>query len=319
MKIIYAAILAIILDILLGDPEWLIHPVVIMGGFISRTETLLREFFPKTRHGEYTAGLILAISLPVLTIAFTLTPVILLDRYAPKAAFVLQVFWCWQSLAMKGLLSEGRAVADALDRGETELARQSVSRIVGRDTESLDEKGIIRACIESLAENFSDGVFAPLFYFFIGGAPLALCYKAVNTMDSMVGYRNERYIYFGRAAARLDDAANIIPSRLAAWILIISSGFLGYDAKGALRIWKRDRRKHDSPNSAQTESVVAGALGIELGGGSYYFGKYKDKPVIGDSNKEPDSIDIRRSIKMVFLGTLVSLVLLCLAVSVIHL
>ena len=158
---------------------------------------------------------------------------------------------------------------------------------------------------------------APLFYFVIGGAPLALCYKAVNTMDSMVGYKNDKYINFGRAPAKLDDIANYIPSRLSALFLILASELLGYDSREALRMWKRDRRKHESPNSAQTEAVAAGALGIELGGGSYYFGKYKEKPVIGDRKKEPDSGDIRRAVRMVFLGALISLTVFCAVRSVI--
>ena len=311
MNIIYAAVLAVMLDMVLGDPVWLIHPVVIMGTYISRVEPVLRSAFPRSKKGEFFAGTVLAVSLPVLTLMLTLIPLILLNQYIPQAAFVLQVFWGWQALALKGLLGAGKEVAGNLDRGEQEEARRSVAKIVGRDTENLSMEGVIRACVESLAENFSDGVAAPLFYFMIGGAPLALCYKAVNTLDSMVGYKNEKHIYFGRASARLDDCVNFIPSRLAALFLIAAAGFLGYEAEAAAKIWKRDRKKHDSPNSAQTEAVVAGALGIELGGGSYYFGEYKDKPVIGDGNKIPESADIRRTGRMVFLGALICLVVFC--------
>ena len=311
MKIIYAAIIALALDMMLGDPEWLIHPVVIMGKCISRAERALRRIFPATERGEFAAGLMLALSLPLLTLALTLIPVLLLDRYMPILSFALQVFWGWQSLAVKGLITAGKEVAGHLDRQETEEARRSVGKIVGRDTDKLDEDGIVRACVESLAENFSDGIVAPLFYFILGGAPLALCYKAVNTLDSMTGYKNKKYIFFGRASAKMDDAANFIPSRAAAVFLIMAARLLRYDAEGAARVWKRDRRKHDSPNSAQTEAAAAGALGIKLGGGSYYFGEYKEKPVIGDGNKKPDTGDIRRMSRMVFLGSLISLAVFC--------
>lgn len=302
-----------ILDMILGDPKWLIHPVVIMGKYISKAENLLRRIFPATDKGESAAGSVLALSLILLTLGVTLGPLLLLEALCPPAAFILQVFWGWQALAVKGLISAGKEVAGYLDRGDLNEARRSVGKIVGRDTDRLDEGGVIRACVESLAENFSDGVAAPLFYFIIGGAPLALCYKAINTMDSMTGYRNERYLHFGRTPARLDDAANLIPSRLAALFIIMASFFLRYDARGAVNIWKRDRRKHDSPNSAQTESAAAGALGIELGGGSFYFGEYKEKPVIGNGIKKPDTGDIRRMGRMVFLGSLISLVVFCFA------
>lgn len=300
-----------ILDMILGDPKWLIHPVVIMGKYISKAENLFRRIFPATDRGEFAAGFLLALTLILLTLGVTLGPLLLLEAFCPSAAFILQVFWGWQALAVKGLIGAGKEVAGCLDRGELDEARRSVGKIVGRDTERLDVSGVIRACVESLAENFSDGIAAPLFYFIIGGAPLALCYKAINTMDSMTGYRNERYLHFGKVPARLDDAANFIPSRLAALFLVTASFFLGYDAGGAVYIWKRDRRKHDSPNSAQTESAAAGALGIELGGGSFYFGEYKEKPVIGNGTKKPDTGDIRRMGRMVFLGSLISLVVFC--------
>jgi adenosylcobinamide-phosphate synthase len=182
--------------------------------------------------------------------------------------------------------------------GTLEDARAAVSRIVGRDTQSLDRSGVTRAAVETVAENFSDGVAAPMLYMFLGGAPLALSYKAINTMDSMVGYKNERYLWFGRAAAKLDDAANYLPSRLAALILIAASGLCGEDRKAAARIWKRDRRKHASPNSAQCEAVMAGALGLRLCGPASYFGKTVDKPYIGDACREAEAEDICRACRM---------------------
>ena len=186
-----------------------------------------------------------------------------------------------------------------------------MSRIVGRDTERLDASGVARAAVETVAESFSDGVAAPLFYMLLGGAPLALCYKAINTMDSMLGYKTERYLWFGRAPARLDDAANYIPSRLAALLLIAAAGLCGQDARGAWRIWRRDRREHASPNSAQCESVMAGALGLRLAGPAYYFGQLMDKPYIGDALRPIEAEDISRANRMMVTGSALCLLLLC--------
>ena len=171
----------------------------------------------------------------------------------------------------------------------------AVARVVGRDTACLDAEGVTKAAVETLAENFSDGVVAPLFYMLLGGAPLGLVYKAINTMDSMVGYKNERYLHFGRAAAKLDDAANFLPSRLAALAWIWAAGLAGQDAAGALRVWKRDRRRHESPNSAQCESACAGALGIQLAGPASYFGVLHDKPTLGDPLRSVEPEDILRT------------------------
>ena len=179
-------------------------------------------------------------------------------------------------------------------------ARMAVSRIVGRDTEALTAEGVTRAAVETVAENASDGVIAPLLYMLLGGAPLALTYKAINTMDSMVGYKNEKYLYFGRAAAKLDDVANYIPSRLAALLWIMAAAFTRNDAKGAWRIWRRDRRNHASPNSAQTESACAGALGVQLAGPAYYFGEYYPKPTIGDPLRPIEPEDILRADRMMY-------------------
>ena len=191
-------------------------------------------------------------------------------------------------------------VYERLKQGDLTGARQAVSRIVGRDTEALTAEEVAKAAVETVAENFSDGVAAPLFYMLLGGAPLALAYKAVNTMDSMVGYKNERYLYFGRAAAKLDDAANWVPSRLAALCWIGSAFLTGQDGRGAWRIWRRDRRRHASPNSAQTESACAGALGVQLAGPASYFGKAVDKPAIGDPGRTVEPEDIARANRMLY-------------------
>ena len=311
MNIVYAAILSFLLDLLLGDPEWMPHPVVFMGKAISRAEKKLRALFPGTEKGEFLAGLVLAVCLPLLTVLVSGGAVVLLWTLHPVLGFALNVFWGWQALAMRDLRKESVNVYRKLTGGTLEAARTAVARIVGRDTENLSAEGVIRAAVETVAENFSDGVTAPMLYLLIGGAPLALGYKAVNTMDSMIGYRNEKYLYFGRAAARLDDGANYIPARLSALLLAAAAVLSGQDGAGALRIWRRDRRNHASPNSAQTESVMAGALGIELAGPASYFGKPVDKPSIGDPLRLAEPEDILRANRMLYWGGFLSLLLLC--------
>ena len=223
MMWLLGAALSFVLDLLLGDPEKLLHPVVVMGKAISRLEKILRAGFPKTPRGERAAGFVLALLLPVGTLAVTILALWAVGLIHPTLRFALGVFWGWQALALKGLNTESKRVYTALTTGTIEDARKAVSRIVGRDTQRLDEAGVTRAAVETVAENFSDGVLAPLFYLLLGGAPLALCYKAINTMDSMVGYKNERYLSFGRCAARLDDAANWLPARLSALLLVLVS------------------------------------------------------------------------------------------------
>ena len=196
-----------------------------------------------------------------------------------------------------------------LVRNDLSAARKAVSRIVGRDTQNLTAEGVTKAAVETVAENASDGVIAPLLYMLIGGAPLALTYKAINTMDSMLGYKNEKYLYFGRAAAKLDDVANYIPSRLAALLWVAAAAFTGNDAKGAWRIWRRDRRNHASPNSAQTESACAGALGVQLAGPAYYFGEYYPKPTIGDALRPIEPQDILRANRMMYAASMLAVVL----------
>ena len=210
----------------------------------------------------------------------------------------MQTVWCWQALAARGLAEEGRRVWTCAAREDLPEARAAVSRIVGRDTQNLTLEGVFKATVETIAENFSDGVAAPLLYMVLGGAPLALVYKSINTMDSMVGYRNSRYLYFGRAAAKLDDAVNYIPARIAAWLWIGAAALSGQDAAGAVRIWRRDARRHASPNSAQTESACAGALGVQLAGPAWYFGEYYEKPTIGDAVRPVEAADILRANRM---------------------
>lgn len=311
MTVVYAALCGFVIDLLLGDPAWMPHPVVLMGRCISVLEKSLRRIFPKTPKGELAGGVILAAVLPLGTLTFTGLCVWGLGLVHPVLGFALQVLWCWQALAAKGLRQESENVRRALDTGTLDDARKAVSRIVGRDTTALSREGVIRAAVETVAENFSDGVVAPMFWMLIGGAPLALAYKAVNTMDSMVGYKNDRYLYFGRAAAKLDDAANWLPSRLAALLLVAVAPLTGQNAKRAFAIWRRDRRKHASPNSAQTESAMAGALGVRLAGPASYFGKVHQKPWIGDDTRSIEPRDITRAGRMLYAGSTLALVLFC--------
>ena len=311
MIIVCAAVLSFLLDLLLGDPAGIPHPVVLMGKIISLAEKRMRKRPDLTPQKERRAGMILALCLPAGTFLVTAAAIAGLWALHPVFGFTLNVFWGWQALALRGLHKESRNVRKKLESDTLENARGAVGRIVGRDTERLDRSGIVRAAVETVAENFSDGVTAPLFYLVLGGAPLALCYKAVNTMDSMIGYRNERYLHFGRAAAKLDDAVNFIPARMSALLLITAAFFCGQNAKDAARIWKRDRRKHASPNSAQTESVMAGALGIRLAGPAWYFGEYHEKPCLGDGTREPEPRDIDRAGRMLYAGSVLGLILLC--------
>ena len=269
----------------------------------------MRSRFPATPKGERAAGCVLAVLLPVGTLVLTGAICLLAGRIHPLLGMAVQTFWCWQALAVKGLAEESKNVYRQLAAEDLPGARRAVARIVGRDTQALTEEGVTKAAVETVAENFSDGVVAPLFYMMIGGAPLALCYKAVNTMDSMIGYKNQRYLQFGRAAAKLDDAANYLPSRLAAVFWIVAAGLTGQDVPNAWRIWRRDRRNHASPNSAQTESACAGALGVQLAGPAYYFGEYYNKPTIGDAKRPIEPRDILRANRMLFAGAGLALVL----------
>ena len=289
-----------VLDALFGDPAWLPHPVVFMGRCISRLEHFLRARFPASPRGQLAAGAVLAFCLPVGTFAFTALVCLGAARLHPLLGLAVQTFWCGQALAAKGLVQESSRVYAQLKKGDLPAARKAVSRIVGRDTAALTAEGVTKAAVETVAENTSDGVIAPLLYMLIGGAPLALTYKAINTMDSMVGYKNETYLYFGRAAAKLDDLANYVPSRLAALLWVAAAALTGGSARGAWRIWRRDRRNHASPNSAQTESACAGALGVQLAGPAFYFGEYYDKPTIGDALRPIQPEDILRADRMMY-------------------
>ena len=301
MLVAGAMVCGFILDLMLGDPGWMPQPVVMMGRCIDRLERIMRRIFPETEKGLLAGGTVLAVSMAAGTLAVTAGICVLAYMIHPAVCFAVQTMWCWQALAAKGLRDESRNVYRCLTEGKSiEDARQAVGRIVGRDTGGLSREGVIKAAVETVAENFSDGVFAPMFYIAIGGAPLGMTYKAINTMDSMIGYKNDEYIFFGRAAARFDDAANYVPSRIAALFFIISAVFAGGSIRGGWHIWRRDSANHASPNSAQTESACAGALGIQLAGPAYYFGKLYDKPFIGDAGRCVVPEDIKRTWVMMY-------------------
>ena len=296
-------------DLAFGDPRWLPHPVVAMGRAITWAEGRLRRAFPQTSTGTRAAGLVLAVALPLACGLLTWGILYLCGMVHSGLRFVAEAWASYQILAACELRRQSLAVVRAFSKGGLVAAREAVGLIVGRDTSVLDEQGVARAAVETVAENASDGVIAPLFYLMIGGAPLGMAYKAVNTLDSMVGYKNERYLRFGRAAAKLDDIANYLPSRIAALLWVAAAALTGNDARSAWRIWRRDRRNHASPNSAQTESACAGALGVQLAGPAYYFGEYYPKPTIGDALRPIEPEDIRRANKMMYAESLLALLL----------
>ena len=293
-----ALLLGAVLDRLLGDPQGWPHLVIGFGKVISALEKRLYPMTDKRRGGTIlvilTVAICTAIPGAVLFVCRRIHPLLYL-----AAGSVL----CWQCIAAKSLRDESDLVRVPLEAGDLEKAREMVGRIVGRDTDALDAAGVTRAAVETVAENTSDGVIALLFYMALGGPALGCAYKAVNTMDSMIGYKNDRYIDFGRTAALLDDVVNYLPARLAALLLIAAAYLTGMDGKNAMKIWKRDRRNHASPNSAQTESAVAGALDLRLAGDAVYFGVLHKKPYIGDDIRPIEPEDIRRSHRLLFTAT----------------
>lgn len=287
------------LDLLFGDPRPF-HIIPMMGRLIAGLEKALRRWFPKTPAGERVAGIFLVV--PVLMLCTGVPFVVLWGFYtlSPFAGMAVESLLCWQLLAVKSLGQESDRVRRSLQKENLPAARQDVARIVGRDTQALDVAGVTRAAVETVAENTADGVIAPLFYLLLGGGALGCCYKAINTMDSMVGYKNDRYLHFGRAAAQLDDVANYLPARLAALLMICCCAPLGLSAAGGWGIWRRDRRNHASPNSAQTEAVMAGALGVQLAGNATYFGKLVEKPTIGDPLRAITHDDILQANRLLY-------------------
>ena len=304
-----ALIAGFILDQLLGDPQIPFHPVRLIGNLIQRLERLFYRWPHEEKRRLFLGGVLLAVTVCMVTALFVLGVLWVSRRISPILHFFMSVLFCYFFYAVKDLKTESMRVYDALKGGNLKEARTAVSMIVGRDTQRLSEAGVVRAAVETVAENTSDGIIAPLFYAALGGPVLAWVYKAVNTMDSMVGYKNETYLYFGRAAARLDDLVNYIPSRLSAVLMILASFFCRLDGKQAVKIYRRDRRKHASPNSAQTEAVCAGALGVQLAGDAWYFGVLHKKPVIGDDLRPVEPEDIPRANRLMFGTSVLGLLL----------
>ena len=307
MRILLAMCLGFLLDLLVGDPNWMPHPVRFIGWLIAKVEQLLRsggEKSPRQLRLLGAAETVLVISL------CTLLPAVLLlcaGMLSPWLALVLETLMCYQIFASRALRDESMKVYRALRSGDLQAARQAVSMIVGRDTQTLSTEGVARAAVETVAENTSDGVVAPLLFVALGGASLGFCYKAINTMDSMLGYKNERYLNFGRFAAKLDDVVNFIPARISAILMICGAFFVHQNTGEAMRIFRRDRFQHASPNSAQTESVCAGALGLRLAGDASYFGRLVHKPSIGDATREIEPEDIPRANRLMLATAVLTL------------
>lgn len=301
-----ACVAGFLLDCIFGDPVWLYHPIRVIGNLISLLEKAFRKETDGEKQSMVKGGVLWLI---VVSVSF-LVPFLLLwvaGKIHPAVRWMLETFWCYQIFAARCLATESGKVYDKLVAQDLEGARKAVSMIVGRDTESLSFEGVTKAAVETVAENTSDGVTAPLIYLLIGGAPLGFLYKAVNTMDSMLGYKNEKYLYFGRIPAKLDDVFNYIPARLTAWFMILAAFLCGLDGKNAWKIYRRDKRKHASPNSAQSEAVCAGALRVRLAGDAVYFGKLYKKDYIGDALKEIEPEDIRRTWKLMYVTTVLML------------
>lgn len=306
---IFAFIAGFVLDLLIGDPHFIPHPVRLIGSLISFCDKRLNcdagynISEKKLNLIKYKRGMLLAFT--VIFATFAMSVIIIVAAYSINlyAGVIAEAVMTWQILATKCLRVESMRVYDALRTDNVEAGRRAVSMIVGRDTSVLDAAGVTRAAVETIAENTSDGVIAPMLYTAIGGAVLGFVYKAVNTMDSMLGYKNDKYMYFGRFAARLDDVVNFIPARISAY-LMIAAAFIGgrqFDGKNAYRIFKRDRFNHASPNSAQTESVCAGALRVQLAGDAVYFGKLVKKKYIGDGLREIEYEDIKRANRLMYI------------------
>lgn len=294
-----------ILDSVIGDPYNIPHPIRLIGRLIAGLEKAVRRRFKNLRLG----GALLALTVIAVSTALPLALLLVCYRVNIVLGAVAESVLCCYMLAARCLCRESMKVCRAAESGDIEEARRAVSMIVGRDTAVLDRDGIIRAAVETVAENTSDGVTAPLFYMGLGGAVGAFFYKSVNTMDSMIGYKNEKYADIGWFAAKLDDVLNFIPSRLTALLMAAAAPVLGLDGRGALRIWRRDRRKHASPNSAQTESACAGALHVRLAGDAWYFGMLHKKPYIGDNDRPIESGDIRRANRLMYGASVMMLVI----------
>jgi adenosylcobinamide-phosphate synthase len=316
---IIAFFFGFLLDLLFGDPYWLPHPIRLIGGLIAKVEKcFLGKNIERNEKKELRQGYFIVIIVLFSTVAVSSLILFLAYYINCYMGIAVEMIMTYQILATKCLKVESMKVYHCLKDKTLPEARKAVSMIVGRDTDCLDEAGVAKAAIETVAENTSDGVIAPMLYTALGGPILGFLYKAVNTLDSMIGYKNDKYLHFGRAAAKLDDFVNFLPARISAYLMIIAS-FIGgkcFSGKRAYCIYKRDKRNHASPNSAQTESVCAGALGIQLAGDASYFGKIVKKPYIGDRVREVEYEDIKRVNRLMYLTAWISEFICLLALGI---
>lgn len=312
-----ALVLALLLDALIGDPSWMPHPVRWIGrliGFLDKRLNARQAPIWKWRARLF--GVFTALTVVGLVYAATATALSIAAFYSQWLLFLVTVYVVCTGLAIRSLSDEAMSVIVAINAQDFALARERLKRIVGRDTQDLDEKGMLRAIIETVSENASDGVAAPLFYFAIGGAPLMLAYKAINTLDSMLGYKSEGYLYFGWASARMDDIANWIPARLTAAIMVVASLILGLDWRKSFRIWMRDGATHQSPNSGRPEAAASGALGVKLGGPSSYNGVKSEKPVIGAEFVAPDRQAALKAVRLMKVSAMVAALMAFVATAI---
>lgn len=310
MGSLLAVVIGFIADLIFGDPATSLHPICLIGNLIAGLEKRIRKLLPKTEWSELAGGCVMAVLVIAISTGIPLLLLMLAYRVNFWFGVAAEAVMCFFIFAVKSLKKESMNVGKALQSEGLEAGRKMVARIVGRDTQALSEAGVVKAAVETVAENFSDGIFAPMLYLMIGGGALGFAYKSINTMDSMVGYKNDKYLYFGRFAAKLDDAANFIPARLAALFLIIAAPIAGLDGKKAWEIYRRDRFNHASPNSAQTEAAAAGALHVRLAGDAYYFGKLYKKPFIGDDLRPIEVEDIARVNRLMLVSSVLSMVVL---------
>ena len=309
MMTLGAIVAGFILDLIFGDPHWLPHPICLIGNLIGFLEKNLRRLLAPGKTALLLGGALMVVIVISLSFAVPYAVLMLAEQVNPWLRFALETIMFYQIFATKCLRDESMKVYTALHNNDLEDARVKLSWIVGRDTKELTTEEVTKGAVETVAENTADGIIAPMFYMFIGGAPLAFLYKGINTMDSMVGYKNDKFLYFGRCAAKLDDVANFIPARITGILMILASYFLNMNAAGAWKMFWRDRYNHLSPNSAMTESVTAGALNIQLGGDHYYFGKLVHKDTIGDNIRPVEAEDIVAVNNLLYMTAVISLLL----------
>ena len=303
MSHMITAIVAVLIDAMIGDPRSKFHPVVLIGNLISMLEKIFRRDTDSPSQKIFKGGILVAIVVATAYLVGFGLEILTREIHYLAAQIFLQALALSFMISPKSLAEAGREIYLLLDRENLPLARQKVGWIVGRDTQNLDESEVARATVETVAENTVDGIISPLFYFAVGGLPLAVAYRAINTMDSMLGYKNDKYLYFGRIAARLDDVANFIPARLTGILFVASAMILGLDARNALYMMRRDASKHPSPNGGWAEATVAGALNIRLGGTNYYFGEAHFRAYMGDPNEILKAAHILGAIRMMYTAT----------------